>query len=192
MHKLWRKPQNVAASCKVRKDLIKERSREVRARSRSRSQIRQNMQTTYASTADGDTNNRQSQRQIDSATGSVNKGETKEMITKIITSIAFAHYMEAITPGTFQKNIDKMFELNNLPKVNFPTSIVTEGIKDMYRDTVAHKNKTETQVQPHTTENMQTTPRPKETLALETESGKRTRESSEFVPTQTAEKRQKR
>ena len=181
----------MAASCKVRKDLIKERSREIRARSRSRSQIRQNMQTTYASTAAGDSNNRQTQRQIDSVIGSVNKGETKEMITKLITSTAFTHYMEAITLGTFQKNIDEMFELNNLPKVNFPNSIVTEGIKDMYRDTVTHKNQTEIQVQPHIIENMQTTPRPKEILEMETESGKRTRESSEFVPTQTAEKRQK-
>ena len=183
--------RTLAASCKVRKDLIKERSREVRARSRSRSQTRQNMQTTYANTAAEVTNNRQTQRQNDSAIGSVSKGETKEMITKIITSIAFAYYMEAITPGTFQKNIDEMFKINNLPRVNFPISIVTEGIKDMYRDTVAHKNKTETQVQPQTTENMLTTPRPKDTLEMETDSGKRTRESSEFVPTQTAEKRQK-
>ena len=75
--------------------------------------------------------------------------------------------------------------------MNFPNLNSHRGNKGhAQRHCSTHKNKTETQVQPQTTETMHTTPRPKETLEMETESGKRTRESSEFVPTQTAEKRQ--
>ena len=42
--------------------------------------------------------------------------------------------MEALHPGTFQGNMDAIFEKNGVPKVLFPTDIVTEDVLDVFRD----------------------------------------------------------
>ena len=51
----------------------------------------------------------------------------KKLIAKIVTSMTYAHYMESMHKGTFQKNIDEMFRLNGISRVMLPTTIVTEG-----------------------------------------------------------------
>ena len=72
----------LAAACKMRRALIKEKGKEIRTKSRSRSQNR----VTYAKAT---TDNRtQQEANIE------NTQETKKLITKIITSIAFSHYMK--------------------------------------------------------------------------------------------------
>ena len=42
--------------------------------------------------------------------------------------------MESICPNSFQNTIDEMFKINGLPKVNFPTNIVTSQIKSLIQD----------------------------------------------------------
>ena len=46
--------------------------------------------------------------------------------------------MEALSPGTFQANMDSMFKLNGIPVLKFPTNIVTENIKERVRDIECH------------------------------------------------------
>ena len=53
-----------------------------------------------------------------------------------MASIAYVHYIEAIQPGSFQNTADEMFLLNNLPKVKFLTNIVTQGIRDLFTNTM--------------------------------------------------------
>ena len=66
----------------------------------------------------------------------MNSEETKNLVTKIITSVAYSHYMEVFQPGTFQVNMNKMFDLNNIPRVNFPSDIITDSVRDIYSDTL--------------------------------------------------------
>ena len=98
--------------------------------------------------------------------------------------------MEALSPGTFQANIDSMFKLNGIPMLKFPTNIVTESIKEILRDT---KNATQETTTKQTGEKSQTQKQNlgkdkeketgKEEITVEymnTESNKRARESSDF------------
>ena len=39
-----------------------------------------------------------------------------------------------------------MFDLNNLPRVKFPTNIITEGIKDMFNNVTQTTHTTENQL----------------------------------------------
>ena len=121
--------RTLAAACPKRKEIIKNKGKEIRERSRSRSRARQAQSYAGATTS----NTQQPQTSMLSNT---NADEMKNLISKIITSITFAHYLEAFQPGSFQGNIDKMFEINGIPKVNFPTDIVTTGIRELYRDTI--------------------------------------------------------
>ena len=109
-----------------------------------------------------------------------------------MASIAYAHYLETIQTGAFQKTIDEMFDLNNLPRVKFPTKIIAEGIKDLF-DNVTQGA--------HTTENQQANQGQEHTHteqegqlaeeAVETDSNKRQRESSQFSPMENVEKKKK-
>ena len=101
----------------------------MRQRSRSRSHTQQ---TTYA----GAVTNIAENQQLETTSYPQNINETKTIITKIMTSIAYAHYMETIKSGTFQENINVMFRLNKLPQVKFAQNIFTEGIKELYRETM--------------------------------------------------------
>lgn len=47
----------------------------------------------------------------------------KEVNTKIMTGISYAHFMDSLEPGTFQNLMDEFFLLNNLPQVKFPRKI---------------------------------------------------------------------
>ena len=171
--------RTLAAVCKVRRELIKEKSKEVRTRSRSRSQHRQ----PYANIVTGGASQSQTTQPIDI---NVNREETKNIIAKVITSIAYAHYIEAFSPGTFQQNINEIFELNNIPRLNFPQNIITEEMREIYKDIMKTNITTET-------------PAPRDTKTagdkdtgeeiMEIEKSKRSRESSEFSAHQNVEKR---
>ena len=51
-----------------------------------------------------------------------------------MTSITYVHYIESMHKRAFQKNIDEMIRHNGLPRVVFPTTIATGGIKELYID----------------------------------------------------------
>ena len=111
------KHKTLASVCPVRKKLIKERSKDVRERSRSRSRARQ---VIYANMVTP-----KQQQQFFSPLTNVDGQNTRDIVAKIITSITFAHYVETLKPGSFQSSMDAMFQENNLPKVNFPSSLIT-------------------------------------------------------------------
>ena len=174
------KHRTLAASCKVRRDLIKEKTKEIRTRSRSQSRNR----VTYAQAAVGggtiytDTQNTQGIN--------VNKegnNETKLLITKIITSIAFSHYMEALNPGSFQNNMNEMFKLNGIPQIQFPKQIVTENIIEIYKDSLKEHQSKETQDPRDKGDNRDQTTNLSMTDVMEVESQKRGRESNDFSET---------
>ena len=119
------KHKTLASASPVRKDLIKTRAKDVRERSRSRSKSRH---VSYASTV----NNSGQQQSIPNV--NVNSQETKELVSKIITSIVFAYYMESQIPGSFQSNVDEMFKLNGLPLVKFPQNIATKEFQNLIKD----------------------------------------------------------
>ena len=177
--------RTLAAACKVRRELIKEKGKEIRMRSRSRSANRQ----TYASTTTGQTNR---QPQIETQITQMNREQTKTIITKIMASIVYAHYMETIQTGTFQNTIDEMFDLNNLPRVKFPTKIITEGIKDLFNNatptnyTTENEPATQRQEHPHKKQEVQIVAE-----AMEIESNRRQRESNQFSPMENIEKKKK-
>ena len=80
----------LAAACKIRKELIKQKSEEIRANARSQSQHRP--YSSYATAASGG-------QSIGSKTNSMpglTKNKTKEIITTIMSAIVFSHYVEAI------------------------------------------------------------------------------------------------
>ena len=133
-----------------------------------------------------------------------NADEMKNLISKIITSITFAHYLEAFQPGSFQENIDKMFEINGIPKVNFPTDIVTTGIKELYRDLILaqqqkqqeqQRQQTQARRQQHQHQQGETsgtyTGEEGGAMAMDIDSQKRTRETSISPQTQSDAKKKK-
>ena len=122
--------RTLAAACPVRKKLIKERRTEIRARSRSRSRTNE----ATLRNIQGGSYRDATQQGVGLTTTGMNKQELKTTVTKIISAVVFSHYMEALHPGTFQGNMDAIFEKNGLPKVLFPTDIVTEDVLDVFRD----------------------------------------------------------
>ena len=115
--------------------------------------------------------------------------ETKQLITKIITSIAFSHYMKALNPGSFQRNMDEMFKLNGLPQIQFPKNIVTENILEIYKDSLKENRREEVVVQTEAETQKESTTQVINEESMETETQKRSRESNDF--TEAIEKRKK-
>ena len=66
------------------------------------------------------------------------KEESKRMITTIMSAIIYAQYMEALEPGSYQRNIEEIYKLNGLPFVKFPpprmTSTVIQACRDIFKD----------------------------------------------------------
>ena len=102
--------------------------------------------------------------------------ETKQLITKIITSVAFSHYMETLNPGSFQRNMDEMFKLNGLPQMQFPKNIVTENILEIYKDSLKENRKEEMVVQTEVETHQEGTTQVINEESMETETQKRSRE----------------
>ena len=124
--------KTLASVCPVRKRLIKERSKDVRERSRSRSQARH---VTYADMATHKPQQQQQQQHYFSPPTNVDGQNTRDLVSKIITSITFAHYLESFKPGSFQNTMDDMFKENNLPKVNFPTKLIGQEFRNLLNQT---------------------------------------------------------
>ena len=111
--------RTLVAVCPKRKQIIKERSKQIRERSRSRSTMRASGHT-YAEAATAPTGveiplNRQSVEQ------------TKKITTTILTAAVSSHYFESIKPGMFQKSVDRILQANGLPKVLIPIQDILEG-----------------------------------------------------------------
>ena len=115
--------RTLAATCPIRKEIIKNKAKDIRERSRSRSrQARANKvneNTTYAQAAKSTKTGQENIQQ-----GTV----TKEENIKIISSIQYAITMEGIVPGSFHLNIKEMYRINGLPQVNFPKYIPSPNI----------------------------------------------------------------
>ena len=161
------KHRTLAAACQVRKEILRKKWKELRERSRSRS--RQRAITTYAGAMQGNREQHQ-QRQEAPTIENIDQAEMKKLIAKIVTSIRYAHYMESIHKGTFQKNIVEMFRLNGIPRVVFPATIVTDGIREILKDNQATQQQ---DIRPDETEEES-----RGATAMKVDSHKRTRELS--------------
>ena len=116
--------RTLAAVCPIRKEIIKNKSREIRDRSRSRSR------QARASAATGTTTYAQAARGPRGEQENIVQGTvTKEENIKIISSIQYAITMEGIVPGSFHLNIKEMYKINGLPQVNFPKYIPSPNIQ---------------------------------------------------------------
>ena len=104
--------RTLAAKCPIRKNLIKEKQKEIRERSRSRSRSRTRL--SYAQATAGTTEKEQK------ATAT---SLSREDQVKIESSISYAFKVEGILPGTFNRTVKEMYRLNNLPQVRFPDYI---------------------------------------------------------------------
>ena len=133
------KHKTLALVCPVRKRLIKERSKDGRERSRSRSRARH---VTYADLVTPK-QQQQQQQQYFSPPTNVDGQNTRDLVAKIITSITFAHYIETLKPGSFQSTMDDMFKENDLPKVNFPTSLIGNEFRNFLDKTQNNVNETQ-------------------------------------------------
>ena len=139
----------------------------MRERSRSRPRTR-----TYAQVS---TVQQQAQPQ-DSI--NVDSSITEKLASKILTAIVYAHYVEYTKSGSFQETMDKVFDLNGLPRVNFPTEIVATNLEEIYRDTMevqSQAEREERQQLPEDTTGSEDRPRQVEDMQIEQQ--KRQRDS---------------
>ena len=102
-----------AARCPIRKQLIREKRKEIRERTKSRSRSRE--PTSYASVTRGTTANKEEKPQ--------QSGLNREDNVKIVSSITYAHLVEGILPGSFHETVREMYRINGLPEVKFPKYI---------------------------------------------------------------------
>ena len=118
--------RTLAAACKIRKELIRKRSKEIRERSKSRNRQGGTQDPlgaqSYSAAATG------IRRPV--TTSPLTKEETKEMLTVIMSAIVYGHYMEALVPGSFQDNINEVYRLNGLRTVNFPSPTMTVSVME--------------------------------------------------------------
>ena len=125
--------RTLAAQCKIRKDLIKEKRKVIRDRSKSRarSQTRGTQETmggiTYAERA----KQNKKQGEVDLLRMPVTD-DNKDIMTIIMSAVVYSHYMEAIVPGRFQINMDAIYKVNGLTPVKFPSKTPTGNIKELY------------------------------------------------------------
>ena len=126
--------RTLAAACRIRKEIIKNKSKEYRERSKSRKRQQESYATavrtgaTYASTS---ATNAATQNPD---TTPLTAEETKLIVTTIMSAVVYAQYMEAVEPGSYQKNIDEMYKLNGLPPVKFPPPKMTETVTKVCRE----------------------------------------------------------
>ena len=124
----------------MRKNLIKEKRKELRERSRSRARsqprdadARTNIQdqTSYAERA----------RESRSTTGVrlEPSKELKEMTTIILSVIIYSHYKKSLMPGSFQRNMSEIYKKNGLTEVQFPEQTDVEEINNIYREILKDK-----------------------------------------------------
>ena len=66
----------------------------------------------------------------------------RKMTTIILSAVIYSKCMETIELGSFQRNMDSIYEENGLPRVKFPKVTNIKGMKEMYRD-IIHKRTTQ-------------------------------------------------
>ena len=136
--------RTLAAACKVRKELIKKKSKEIRERSKSRA--RQGGAEGFVgakSFAEATRTNMGGGKGGQDMTSPLTKEETKDMLTIIMSAIVYGHYMEALVPGSFQDNVKEVYRLNGLRTVNFPTPSMAASVMQACRDVFRDKSKEE-------------------------------------------------
>ena len=97
--------------------------------------------------------------------------------------------MEALNPGSFQRNMDEMFKLNGLPQMQFPKNIVTENILEIFKDSLKENRKEGVVIQTEVEIPQEGTTKVINEELMETETQKRSRKSNDF--TEAMEKRKK-
>ena len=173
--------KTLAAQCKIRKDLIKHKRKEIRDRSRSkgRSQTRAAGRVegvTYADSMNADTKK-----------GPLLTDENKDLMTIIMSAIVYSHYMETIIPGSFQSSMDLIYKENGLKPIKFPKHTPMGNFAEMYSNVLRQ------QLVDDQTEQGAREPGDAETFEeedMEIASSKRGRESS-TLPVETKEQKKK-
>ena len=130
--------RTLASACRIRKDLIKKRSKEIRERSKSRNRQGGAQSSVGAfSYAEAARTGAPGEGRRQETTNPLTKEETKDMLTIIMSAIVYGHYMEALVPGSFQANVSEVYRLNGLREVKFPpptmVSTVMEACKEVFR-----------------------------------------------------------
>ena len=107
--------RTLAAKCPVRKDIIKKRVKEERAAKNIGLQSpHSNQHVSYAQALSSHKSN-----------NPMNIFSTlpQNAAAVILSAIAYGYYKEAQEKGSFQKSVDEMYKLNNIPTVKFPSDI---------------------------------------------------------------------
>ena len=138
----WVRHYGLAAQCHIRKELIitKKKKKELRQRSssRSRSQVRAGQLIGGASYAETAGSGTQQQRKEETITTNSDLN-MKKLTTIILSAVVYSQYMESINLGSFQENMDCIYEANGLQKVKFPRNINTKGMKEFYKEILKEK-----------------------------------------------------
>ena len=132
--------RTLAAQCHIRKEIIKTKRKELRqrSRSRSRSQVRASQLMGGSSYAEATRSGTQQQRKEEAIV--INSDPNmKKLTTIILSAVVYSQYMESINPGSFQENMDCIYEANGLQKVKFPSNINIRGMKELYKDILREK-----------------------------------------------------
>ena len=111
--------RTLAAKCQVRKDIIKKRIKEERTKNIGQRSSQNIQQKTYA----GALTNNSPNNPLD-----LFSTLPKNAPSVILSAIAYGYYREAQEKGSFQKSVDEMYILNNIPTVKFPTDINPDKI----------------------------------------------------------------
>ena len=125
--------RTLVAQCKIRNDIIKEKRKLIRDRSKSRarSQTRGTQETidgiTYAEIA----KQNKKKWEADLLRKPVTD-DNKDIMTIIMSAVVYSHYIEAIVPVSFQNNMDAIYKENGLNPVKFPSQTPTGNIKELY------------------------------------------------------------
>ena len=122
----------LAPVCNIRRTEIKERSLAERRKRRERAQLIRSQQSSQIRPLKNHSTNESSLllNQNDPSEEIVPPipSVSGDLITKILSAIIFASVQNALQPGTYQQNIDRMYKLNNLSQVNFPPNVITSNI----------------------------------------------------------------
>lgn len=103
-----------------RKEIMKNINEKKRERSRSRSRQRPNAPTYAQATIYSNQPREDQHLQVDHS--------NNNLFAVVVSSMTMAYLNEALSPGSFQDTMDKMFKLNNIPTVKFIKPENPQGI----------------------------------------------------------------
>ena len=113
--------RTLAAACEIRKKIIKDKSRSLRKQQTKPSYIAKR-QNTY--NAKGNY-----QPKGNDATQVKPPNVITNFMAKLISNLTFAFITERQHKGTFQKTMDEMNKLNNMPSIIYPANINTDNFE---------------------------------------------------------------